>query len=1051
MRNNQVTDKLLSGTGVFRRLMFLALMALCTSGAWAQKQVSGTVVDAAGEAIIGASVMVKGTTTGTVTDLEGNFVLQNVPENGSVVISYVGYRTQTIAAAGKGQINVTLEEDKQLLDEVVVVGYGVQRKSDVTGALTRVGEKELNTKPVVNAFEALQGKAAGVDITTSQRPGTVGGIMIRGQRSMGNGGASTAPLYVVDGVPLQAGGIETLNPKDIEAIDILKDASSTAIYGSRGANGVVLVTTKRGQEGKAQLSYSGSFTFEKIVDKSPAMSASDYITWRRWAYYNSAPDKYTPGDQPTMEQDKSFFAGDDVALANVMKGWSGGSWDGSKVTDTDWTDFVTQTGVTQEHNVSVRGGSKKVNGFASFGYLNNKGTQKGQSYERFNFTASADVKGTDWFKAGGSFTGSYSQQKYGYSKAYGTSSGPTDLYGAAKAILRYTLPYDENGEIITQPGGSTTNTYSVIDEWTKSTDNRDNFRLLGSFYAQIDFGQIWEPLMGLQWKTQFGPDFRYYRNGNFLDSSSISRAGGNNTVSRGDGRTIAWTLDNMLLYNKSFGDHTIGLTLLQSASKTNTETSSISEENVPIPSFLWNNLGAVDVTDTKYKVGIGSGLTESALSSYMARVNYSFKDRYLLTASARWDGSSVLAEGNKWDFFPSMALGWRMEQESWLRDVTWLDQLKLRFGVGVTGNSAVSPYGTLGVISSYWMPFSTGNSQILVTNEPYYTSGSNQMPNKKLGWEKTTQWNFGIDFSFLKGRIGGTIDMYTSTTNDLLMSMSVPSLSGYPSMMANVGKTSNKGIEVTINAIPVMTKDFIWNSNLNFAWQKDKIEELANGKEDDINNAWFIGESISVYYGYEADGLWQESDAAEMAKFNENGSKFSAGNVKPVDQNGDYKIDADDRVIIGNRNPRVTAGWTNTLSWKGLELVLELYGRFGYTISTGGEGQLGMYQQREIDYWRPDNTGAEWQKPIYSQAGGDAYSGLLGFKDASFIKVRNLSLGYNFDKNLLSKLGIGLSNAKIYIQGKNLGMLYSSVDFMDLDTGATFFNRGFTVGVQVDF
>ena len=507
----------------------------------------------------------------------------------------------------------------------------------------------------------------------------------------------------------------------------------------------------------------------------------------------------------------------------------------------------------------------------------------------------------------------------------------------------------------------------------------------------------------------------------------------------------------MLLYNKSFGDHTIGLTLLQSASKTNTETSSISEENVPIPSFLWNNLGAVDVTDTKYKVGIGSGLTESALSSYMARVNYSFKDRYLLTASARWDGSSVLAEGNKWDFFPSMALGWRMEQESWLRDVTWLDQLKLRFGVGVTGNSAVSPYGTLGVISSYWMPFSTGNSQILVTNEPYYTSGSNQMPNKKLGWEKTTQWNFGIDFSFLKGRIGGTIDMYTSTTNDLLMSMSVPSLSGYPSMMANVGKTSNKGIEVTINAIPVMTKDFIWNSNLNFAWQKDKIEELANGKEDDINNAWFIGESISVYYGYEADGLWQERDAAEMAKFNENGSKFSAGNVKPVDQNGDYKIDADDRVIIGNRNPRVTAGWTNTLSWKGLELVLELYGRFGYTISTGGEGQLGMYQQREISYWRPDNTGADWQKPVYSQAGGDPYAGLLGFKDASFIKVRNLSLGYNFDKNLLSKLGIGLSNAKIYIQGKNLGMLYSSVDFMDLDTGATFFNRGFTVGVQVDF
>jgi TonB-linked SusC/RagA family outer membrane protein len=349
----------------WHRLLFLAVMMLISVTAMAQRKVTGKVVDANGEPIIGASVMVKGTSTGAITDLDGNFTITNAPQNGTLVVSYVSYRTQNIGLEGKSNFNITLEEDRQLLDEVVVVGYGVQRKSDVTGALTRVGEKELNAKPVNNAFEALQGKAAGVDITTSQRPGTVGGIMIRGQRSMGgNSGASTAPLYVVDGVPLQAGGIETLNPKDIEAIDILKDASSTAIYGSRGANGVVLITTKHGQEGKAQLSYSGSFTFEKIVDKSPAMNASDYITWRRWAYYNSAPDKYTPGNQPTQEQDKAFFAGDDTALANVMRGWSGGSWDGSKVTDTDWTDFVTQTGVTQEHNVSVRGGSKKVNGFA---------------------------------------------------------------------------------------------------------------------------------------------------------------------------------------------------------------------------------------------------------------------------------------------------------------------------------------------------------------------------------------------------------------------------------------------------------------------------------------------------------------------------------------------------------------------------------------------------------------------------------------------------------------------------------------------------------------
>ena len=796
---------------LWARLLVLVMIAVLPTAIMAQGQVTGTVVDATGEPIIGASVVVKGTTTGTVTDLDGNFTIPGVSRNATLVFSYVGYRTQNIALDGRNTVNVTLEEDKQLIDEVVVVGYGVQRKTDVTGALTRVGEKEMNAKPVNNAFEALQGKAAGVDITTSERPGTVGSIMIRGTRSIS---AGQGPLYVVDGVPLQAGGIETLNPRDIESIDILKDASSTAIYGSRGANGVVLVTTKRGQEGKTQVSYNGSLTFEKIVDKSPAMSASDYITWRRWAYYNSAPDKYTPGDQPTQEQDKNFFSGDDVALANIMKGWAGGSWDGSKVTDTDWTDFVTQTGLTQEHTISARGGTKNVSGFVSFGYLRNEGTQKGQTYERYNFSASADIQGTKWFKAGGSFNASFGTQQYGYSKAYGTSSGPTELYGAAKAILRYTLPYDENGDIITQPGGSTTNTYSIIDEWTKSKDERKNYRLLGSFYAQIDLGKIFEPLTGLMWKTQFGPEFRYYRNGNYLDSSSISRAGGNNTVSRGDGQQLAWTLDNMLLYNRTFGEHTIGLTLLQSASKTETETSSISEEKIPMPSFLWNNLGAVDVTDTQYKVGIGSGLTGSQLSSYMARVNYSLMDRYLLTASARWDGASVLAEGKKWDFFPSMALGWRIEQENWMKDINWIDQLKVRFGVGVTGNAAVGPYGTLGIISSYWMPFSTGNTQILVTNEPYYSSGANQMPNKNLGWEKTTQWNVGVDFSFIKGRLGGTVDMYTSRTKDLILDMTIPSLSGYPSMKTNVGQTKNKGIEITLNTIPILTKTFTWNSNL---------------------------------------------------------------------------------------------------------------------------------------------------------------------------------------------------------------------------------------------
>ena len=1022
--------------------------AASTSAMQQAGAVNGVVVDANGEPIIGASVKIVGTSNGSVTDFDGNFKIANVQRGATLEISYIGYVTQRVKVTGDA-IKVVLKEDSQALDELVVVGYGVQRKSDVTGALTRVGEKELNAKPVNNAFEALQGKAAGVDITSSQRPGTVGDIRIRGNRSLN---ASNSPLYVVDGVPLSSGGIETLNPRDIESIDILKDASSTAIYGSRGANGVVLVTTKRGKQGAMNLNYSGSVTFETIHDKMPAMTASDYITWRRWAYYNANPDKYTPGDQPKKEQDEIFFSasGDNAAYNNVMNGWASGSWDPSKVQDTDWAGMVSRTGVTHEHTLSAQGGTEKMQGSFSFGYLNNQGTQKGQEYERFNISTSVDLQAKPWFKMGGSINASYGVQNYGYSRtAQSSNSGPVDIYSAAKSIPRFAVPYDENGDLVLQPAGSTTNVYTVVDEWDKSTDERKTFRALGSLYAQVDFGKIWSPLEGLTYKIAFGPDFRQYRQGIFIDATSAVRMGSTNYVTRSEERHFSWTLDNMILYNRTFGKHNIGVTLLQSASKYNKENSSMHEEGIPLSSMLWNNMGYIDITQSRFKASMGSGLTENQLASYMARVNYSFNDRYLLTVSGRYDGSSVLAEGNKWAFFPSAALGWRMEQEEFMKDIKWINQLKLRLGYGVTGNSAVSPYGTLGVISSYWMPFSTGNYNILVTNEPYYTSGSNSMPNKSLGWEKTAQWNFGIDFSFLKGRIGGTLDIYKSRTTDLLMTMSIPTLSGYPTMMANVGETKNWGYDLTLNAIPVETKDFMWSSNLNLAYQKDEIVELSNGKEDDINNAWFIGQSISVFYGTDNAGLWQESDAAEMAKFNENGHKFQAGMVRPVDQNGDYKIDNEDRVILGNRNPRYTLGWVNTFTWKGIELSVELYGRFKYMVDTGGQGQYGMYNQVEIDYWRPDNTGADYQKPIYSTAGGDAYSSLLGYKDANFLKLRNLSLGYNFDSNLCKKIGI--SNAKVYFQAKDLGMIYSSVDELDLDLGTSYYNRGFTIGLQLGF
>ena len=1061
MRKGLISDKLMSGSCLIRQLMILALMVLCSTGALAQNKVSGTVVDANGEAVIGASVVVKGTSTGTVTDLDGNFTIPSVPSNGSLVVSFVGYATQTVAVGGRSSITITLQEDRQLLDDVVVVGYGVQKKSDVTGAMSSVTSEELNARPVNNALEALQGKAAGVDITTNERPGQLGSILIRGQRSIK---ASNAPLYVVDGVPLMsASAIETLNPRDIETIDVLKDASATAIYGSRGANGVILVTTKQGKSGKMSVDYTGTMTVSNIVDRSPSMSAEDMITFRRWAAYNQDPTKFAHPDSPTMANDEMLFdtpEDNHTSWNNIKQGWAGNTWNPSKVTNTDWTDFVTQTAISQEHTVSASGGTENMNAYASFGYLNNKGTQKGQWYDRYTGKVSVNINPTKWLSIQASVNGTWAEQDYGISTLGGRSgSVPDAIYGTAKTIYNFAVPYDTDGSRVIHPGGETT-VYSIIDEWEHSQQKSQTFRALGNFSATVDLGEIFAPVKGLRYKLNFGPDFRHWREGVYIDGYSVHKmdAGGNegkNYSRLQNRRDFSWTLDNMIMYDRIFAEkHKVGVTLLQTASKWNIENSSIKAENIEKDSYLWNAFNTVDVTNTDQSVTIGSGITERQLESYMIRLNYGFNERYLLTVSGRWDGASQLAEGHKWDFFPSAAIAWRIGEEEFIKNISWISNLKLRLGVGVTGNSAVDPYSTKGDITGIYLPFNgVGNVLGYTTNEPYYSGTQLSMANPELGWEKTTQWNFGIDFGFLNSRIFGSIDMYMSRTNDLIMDTKIPTLTGFPSTVSNVGKTKNHGIELTLNAIPVQTKDFQWLTDFNIAYQKDEIVELAYGKSDMPDNSLFIGENISVYYTYETDGLWQESDAAEMAKFNENGNNFSVGMVKPVDQNGDYKITAaDDRVVIGRRNPSTTLGWNNTFSWKGLELGIQIFGRMGYIFNTGGEPETAHANQREIDYWTPTNTNAEYQKPILAQAtsgSADVWSGYLGYKKASFIEVRNISLGYNVPRNIIKRTG--LSHAKAYAQVINPLSLKQSVNGFDLDTGRTIFNRSFVFGLELGF
>lgn len=1024
-------------------------LVVLTPGAVQQITVSGKVTDASnGDPLPGVSISVEGISKGTISDLNGNFSLDLPSSNSILVFSYVGYLSQKISYVGQSSIDVQLQPDVKKLDEVVVVGYGSQKKSDVTGALIRVNSEELNDHPVTNAFEALQGKAAGVDITSNERPGEVGKVLIRGSRSLT---ATSDPLYVIDGVPLMSSGsIETINPRDIESIDILKDASATAIYGSRGANGVVIITTKRGKDGKLSLEYSGTYTMDNIIDKAPMMNASEYITWRRWAAYNAGLTT-VPGDQPTQTSDKSIFSSvDNTTMDNIMKGWASGTWDGSKVTSTDWTDFVTRTGITQEHTLSASGGTDKMKAYASLGYLNQEGTQIGQNYEKYNFNINVDLTPKKWFSMGGSINANWSNQDYGMSTlGASSSSGPNSIYAAAARLYAYSLPYDADGNMIILPGGDDA-VYTIMDEWNKSNQQRQTFRALGSFYASVDFGKMLKPLKGLTYRFNFGPDYRNWREGVYIDKTSVNRLGGTSLARLRNQRDFSWTADNILSYNNRFGKHSVGVTLLQTASKWNIESSSMSGEKIPVSSFKWNNFSSIDVTAADTKASMSSGLTDRQLMSYMGRFNYAFNDRYLLTVSGRWDAASQLAEGHKWSFFPSAALGWRLDQEQFLKDKSWINQLKLRAGVGSTGNAAVNAYATKGPIQSFFVPFGgSANVQAYATNEPNYTKDATPMANINTGWEITTQYNLGVDFSFFDNRFSGTVDVYRSHTTDLLMDEKIPSLTGYFSTVANIGETRNKGIDISFSTVNVKSKDFKWTTDINAAWQKDEIVSLAYGKNDMIDNGWFIGQPISVYYDIKADGMWQESEAATMALYNAKKQNFQAGKVKPVDQNGDTIINASDRVILGNRAPRWTVGLTNTFAFKGVELSFMLYGRFDYMVQTGGESQLGRYNQRVIDYWTPTNTNADFQKPIYSQAGGDAYSGLLGYRDASFLKVRYISLGYNLPKSLISK--IGAQSMKVYVQAKNPGSLYSAIDWMDMDLGTSTYNRGWVFGVNVGF
>ncbi len=1021
---------------LFHRFTLLCIILFTPCLLLAQiKGVSGTVSDENGQGLPGVSIVVQGTTRGVQTDANGKYTIQAAA--GEILkYSFIGYKSADIIVGSQAIYNVELESETALLNELVVVGYGEQKKSDVTGSIVSISAAQINERPVANTLQAMQGRAAGVDISSNERPGQLGSITIRGVRSLT---ASNSPLYVVDGIPLISGGIDNINPMDIESIDVLKDASATAIYGSRGANGVVIISTKRGKNGKFTLSLNSAVTTETLQNRSKLMSAGEYIEYRRWAKHYANPAVFPRGDQPTQANDFTIFLGSSDASAwnNILKGWNGSTWDGSKVETTDWVGIVSQTAITQQHTISASGGTEKMKAYGSFGFLNNQGTIIGQGYNRYTGKVSVDIKATNWLNFGGSLSTTYGVNEYGQSPAGRNSLVNTaGLYESARANFPYTVPYDADGNRVEFPGGDIA-IKTVVDEAQYSQDQRMNIRAFGSLYSEINFGTFSKFLDGLKYRLNFGPDLSTNRNGVFLDSKSVVRAG-SSYASLNKEEILSYTLDNMLYYNKTIKKHQIGITTLQTQTQYRYESSFMGADNIPFASQKWNALSTSNLALSSWN----STLEERQLRSYMGRVTYDFDGRYLVTMSGRYDGASQLSAGSKWAFFPSMALGWRLDRENFFAGMNWVNLLKLRAGVGITGNAAIDPYSTKGGLSPLFYPFN-GTLGAGLAN-------SSTMANQDLGWEKTKQYNFGTDFVFFGRRISGSLDYYTSRTTDLLLRKTIPSVTGFIDTYANVGETSSQGVDLTLNTLNLSKGGFEWNTTFNGSWQDNQIITLANGAQDDINNGWFIGRSQSVIYGYASNGLWQESDAEEMAKFNANGHKFSAGNARPVDQNGDNKIDANnDRVIIGSTIPKFLLGLTNTLDYKGISLSIFLYGRMGYFYDTGGEGLTGRFNQRSVDYYTINNTDSDYQKPIYTEASGDPFFPVLGYRSGSFIKIRNISLGYSIPDKISKS--IGLSHSRIYLQALNPGMIFNKVDWVDLDLRNSAWNRGFTAGINIDF
>ena len=936
------------------------------------RQASGHVEDSQGP-LIGATVMEKGTNNGTVTDFDGNFSL-NVQPGATLVISYVGYESMEIKAGDN--VQVKMKEDGHVVNEVVVIGYGTQRREAVTGSVANIGGDKLNQVPATNAAQALQGRIAGVQMTqTSTKPGEEMQIRIRGQRSLS---ASNDPLIVLDGIPFM-GSLSDINPADIKSMDILKDASATAIYGSRGANGVIMITTVKGSQGTpAKVSYNGYVNFKTVFKKYPMMDGPKYVAMREYA------------------------------------GLFKNSLDESNDVNTDWQDMYYKTGIGHNHDVNVAGGTNGGSYSFGAGYYHDESVVPTEGYDRVSVRGNFDQKVGEWFRFGLTTNTNYHITKGVNNMGAVLSNSPLANPYKEDGTLKRNVALQIDNYFITTKGVME----SLEDVWLNEKKGLGTYNTL---FAEVKCPWI----EGLSYRLNIGLNFRNNKNGSFTGTGvNNPDPAATNSGSVYEDQTRNWTVEHILTYDRIFAEkHNLNVVAMYSAEQTTYEQSGGWAQDIPADYMQYY---ALDKATGQTNLN-GYSYWQSGLSSWMARAMYSYDNKYMLSVAVRSDGSSRLAPGHKWHTYPAVSAGWNIAREEFMEKATWIDNLKLRVGYGETSNQSINPYATLGALAI--RNYNFGDTQ----RAGYYVSG---LPNPELGWEYSTTWNFGLDFSLFNGRLSGSFEYYIQKTHDILLDVSMPSTSGVGSYTGNIGKTQNKGWEFTLNGVIIDNKNgWNWEAGINLYQNRNKLTELASGADRDEGNRWFVGYPIDVIYDYEYQGLYQAGEEAAMNILEPGGN---IGMIK-VKYTGDYdanglptrQIGPEDRQIM-SMEPDLVGGFNTTVTYKNFDFTLigafQIGGKLISAIhsSYGYVNQLsGRHGQLDVDYWTEDNTGAKYPKPGgVMTSDNPKYGSTLGYFNAGYLKIRALTLGYDF-ASLKAIKDLGISRLRLYATIQNPFVLFS--------------------------